>query len=114
MRHLMSLYKMVTTETIQDQAVVDQIASQIGNVGDDDMPWDDQPAIIVDDTGLIRDGHHRYNAALQAGLSMWPVLTVSAAEWRALCGRVGFVAAARSVCDAHGDAVTWGQAGYQA
>lgn len=106
-RRMTALAGLEPTEYVQDADKVQQIAAALGTDPDNIM-WDDLPALAIDATGTILDGHHRVAAARQCGLVEYPAIVVDRTEWDASAnnhyGRLTWA------CDMAGDAVTYGSA----
>lgn len=95
----------------EDPGDPDWVARLAAGIDPEDMTdvWDEQPAIIVDQDGLIIDGHHRVAAARAAGLTEWRTITIDRATFEASADRLGWERALAAVCDELGDDVTWAQ-----
>lgn len=95
------------SEDEQDNAFVTELAKAMG-ADTDQIAWDEQPAIIIDEDGLIIDGHHRVAASLESSLNEWRAIVVDREHFDALEDRKGWQNAVMTVCDEANDDVTWG------
>lgn len=70
------------------------------------IDWTEQPAIIVDASGAIIDGHHRVAACVLAGVSTYPAIVVPVDCWKPTT--MSHADFCKSICEAAEDWVTWG------
>jgi hypothetical protein len=107
MTKVIDITNLTKTEQVQDSAKVAKIARNMGTDASE-IEWSEQPAIIVDETGAILDGHHRVAAALVCGINVWRAIIVARADWDEQYADGGHVHAAKWAADQVDDVVTWG------